>query len=71
MPPSAAKAGGGFFIPRVPAAPPSPKCLAHQCGLTVYDSAYLALAQTLEAELFTSDRKLAVRAETLGIVRVV
>jgi len=42
--------------------------LAREHGLTVYDTLYLALAETQGAVLFTADRKLAKTASRLHVI---
>lgn len=43
--------------------------LAERYKITVYDASYLALALVLDTRLVTADKKLALRASPLGIVR--
>ena len=43
--------------------------LAMRRGLTIYDSSYVALAQILNTELYTSDEKLIRKTQGLNIVK--
>ncbi len=45
--------------------------LACKFGITAHDASYLALAVALNVRLVTADRRLATRAQSLGIVDVV
>jgi predicted nucleic acid-binding protein len=44
--------------------------LASLRGLSYYDATYVALAETLDCPLITSDRRLAQRARDTGLVRL-
>jgi predicted nucleic acid-binding protein len=46
-------------IQRAPHQPLLPRCWQLRDNLTIYDAAYVALAEALEADLLTADRRLA------------
>ena len=43
------------------------RCLELRDGLSAYDASYVALAERLDADLVTADRRLARMAESLGV----
>ena len=45
--------------------------LAYRCGITIYDSCYIALGQLLGIHVYTSDKQLYQQAKETGIIKLI